>query len=184
MRRLFVVFICLFLMSCVQTTQDEAQPEYGVIVVGQPSYFSHVKTFSWHPVAAKAFLDSNNSGRKALRVYKEAIENELMDKGYQYLHASNTDVVVGFGLAQESQLSDETLYRGTSLSTGVETFYYDNKEAEKGSVYIVFYGRNLNIPDWRVLAQGAMATKFDEEERINRAKQVVSMMLRKVPNAN
>lgn len=183
MRRLVVGFICLLLVSCIQTTSNEVQqPEYGVIVVGPPSYFDNVKTFAWHPVAAKAFLDSKNDGRRAIDLYRESIESRMVGKGYQHIDSITADVIVSFGLAQESELSDETLYKGTSLSTGVQTFYHDHKKAEKGSIYIVFFRQNLTIPDWKVLAQGAMLPKMTTEEMEVRANEIVSMMLRKVPS--
>lgn len=181
MKGLVIGFICFLVVSCVQTTVNEVQPEYGVIVVGVPTYFSHVKTFTWHPIAAKAFLDANHNNHNALDVYKKAIENNMVGKGYTYLDDLHADVVVSFGLAQESQLSDDILYQGTALSTGVETFYYDDKQAEKGSVYIVFFGRNLQVPSWKVLAQGAMLPKMTLDETRIRAEEVVAMMLRRVP---
>lgn len=168
----------------MQTVDKEAHPEYGVIVVGQASYFSYVKTFSWHPVAARAFIEDDDLSKNAIGQYKKAIETEMTSKGYVLVEQSQSDVIVSFGLAQESQLNDEVIYKGTQLSTGVKAFYVDDKEAQKGTVYIAFFGRDLSRPDWEVLVQGAIRPNANKTSNERRTNEVVSLMLRKVPEAN
>jgi hypothetical protein len=168
-------------MSCVETTVSQTPPEYGVITVGNPLYFNNVRTFSWHPVAVKVFLDGESKQQLAIPLFKELIEQQMLAKGYQLVANTENSVMMSFGLAKESLLSDESIYRGTKLSTGVEKFYFDNKPSEKGSIYITFYSGNLNSPDWKVLAQGAIASGLSDEESAQRATDVISLMLSKVP---
>ena len=91
------------------------------------------------------------------------------------------DVVVGFGLAEESELNDNSIFDAVQLYTGVPLYDGKGKLAEKGSLYIVFSVPNSEVIRWRALAQSGIQPKLGTGESKKRISGFVEMLFRHMP---
>jgi hypothetical protein len=111
---------------------------------------------------------------------REAIKEQLSLKGYQ-LKSGAGDVVVGFGLAEESELNDESIFDAIQLSTGVPFYSDDGKVSEKGSLYIAFFVPNSEVIQWQALAQSGIQPDLEPSESKQRVMGFVEMLFRRMP---
>nr|WP_202601766.1 hypothetical protein [Vibrio toranzoniae] len=91
------------------------------------------------------------------------------------------DVVVGFGLAEESELNDESIFDAIKLSTGVPFYNDEGKLAEKGSLYIAFFVPNSEIVQWQALAQSGIQNDIEPSESKQRITGFIEMLFRRMP---
>ena len=90
-------------------------------------------------------------------------------------------MVVGFGLAEESELNDNSIFDAVQLSTGVPFYGGKGKLAEKGSLYIVFSVPNSQVIQWRALAQTGIQADLEASESKERISGFVEMLFRQMP---
>ena len=113
---------------------------------------------------------------------RDAIEEQLTEKGYRLEQGGGVgDVVVGFGLAEESELNDNSIFDAVQLSTGVPFYDGKGKLSEKGSLYIVFSVPNSQVIQWRALAQTGIQADLEASESKERISGFVEMLFRQMP---
>lgn len=158
--------------------------DYGVVTSGDFTFMNQgVQTYSWHPSSEQAYLSKNYDKTEVTDIVRSAIENHLAKKGYQL--ASNGvhgDMVIGFGLAEESELSDQSILNKLNLSTGVPFYNEQGKKAEKGSLYVVFLLPNSAIIQWQALAQSGIQGGLTHSQLDQRISSFVDRLFRDIPN--
>ncbi|MDN3683038.1 DUF4136 domain-containing protein [Vibrio tapetis subsp. quintayensis] len=184
MKFLALALASLFFSGCTQTTAVSPLPSFGVIVVGQESFFDGNQTYSWHTKSDRAYVGDDELGNKILTSYKKAIESEMARKGYRLVDGQSSGMKVAFGIARESELSDEALFSRTQLDTGINSYGVDNKKAdEKGTIYIAFFQGQSNAAQWRVLAQGGYNPHINHDDLENHSAKLMAMLLSRVPQS-
>lgn len=103
-------------------TTQEIPPthNYGVVTSGDFEFMEHgVMTYSWHPESEQVYLSQKYDETVVTDLVRDAIEDQLATKGYQLSqNGAVGDVVIGFGLAEESELNDDSIFDAIKLSTG------------------------------------------------------------------
>ncbi|GEA51909.1 hypothetical protein VIN01S_27130 [Vibrio inusitatus NBRC 102082] len=176
----------MLLSACVTSTPErENNFAVGVVSSGDFQFISkNMSTYAWHPNSGKAFIEEKDQEQSLRQVFDKAIENELAKKGYFRVELSQSpDFVVGYGLALESQLSDDMLFSKTQLSTGIPADDFHNSD-EKGSLVIFMFNFPLLEPKWRALAQSGADLERDPEEHQQQISRYVDTILREMPTAN
>ena len=166
------------------TTQEQPTVhDYGVVTSGDFEFMKDgVKTYSLHPRSEQVYLSQKYDETVETDMVRNAIEDQLSARGYSLEQGSGiSDVVVGFGLAEESELNDNSIFDAVQLSTGVPLYDGKGKLAEKGSLYIVFSVPNSEVIRWRVLAQSGIQPKLGTGESKKRISGFVEMLFRHMP---
>ena len=141
-----------------------------------------VTTYSWHPQSEQVYLSQKYDETLVTDMVRDAIEEQLSEKGYRLEQdGSIGDVVVGFGLAEESELNDNSIFDAVQLSTGVPFYDGKGKLAEKGSLYIVFSVPNSEMIQWRALAQSGIQPQLESGESKQLISGFVEMLFRRMP---
>lgn len=177
-----VVLIAAGLAAC--TTQEvPTTHNYGVVTSGDFDFMKHdVVTYSWHPESEQMYLSQKYDKTVVTDLVRDAIKDQLSMKGYQLnQNGGFSDVVVGFGLAEESELNDESIFDAIKLSTGVPFYNDEGKLAEKGSLYIAFFVPNSEIVQWQALAQSGIQNDVEPSESKQRITGFIEMLFRRMP---
>ncbi|CAK1709846.1 uncharacterized protein DUF4136 [Vibrio crassostreae] len=179
-----VAQLALIAIGLTACTTQELPPthNYGVVTSGDFEFMKHgVMTYSWHPESEQVYLSQKYDETVVNDLVRESIQEQLSNKGYQLKQDGVGDVVVGFGLAEESELNDESIFDAIKLSTGVPFYDGEGKVAEKGSLYIAFFVPNSEVVQWQALAQSGIQTDLEPSERKQRATGFVEMLFRRMP---
>ncbi|WP_210443065.1 DUF4136 domain-containing protein [Vibrio crassostreae] len=179
-----VAQLALIAIGLTACTTQELPPthNYGVVTSGDFEFMKHgVMTYSWHPESEQVYLSQKYDETVVTDLVRESIQEQLSNKGYQLKQDGVGDVVVGFGLAEESELNDESIFDAIKLSTGVPFYDGEGKVAEKGSLYIAFFVPNSKVVQWQALAQSGIQTDLEPSERKQRATGFVEMLFRRMP---
>jgi hypothetical protein len=179
-----VALLALMAIGLTACTTQEIPPthNYGVVTSGDFEFMKHgVMTYSWHPESEQVYLSQKYDETVVTDLVRESIQEQLSNKGYQLKQDGVGDVVVGFGLAEESELNDESIFDAIKLSTGVPFYDGEGKVAEKGSLYIAFFVPNSEVVQWQALAQSGIQTDLEPSERKQRATGFVEMLFRRIP---
>lgn len=177
-----VTLINIGLTAC--TTQEQLPVhDYGVVTSGDFEFMKNgVTTYSWHPQSEQVYLSKKYNETVVTDMVRDAIEEQLTEKGYRLEQGGDVgDVVVGFGLAEESELNDNSIFDAVQLSTGVPFYDGKGKLAEKGSLYIVFSVPNSQVIQWRALAQTGIQADLEASESKERISGFVEMLFRQMP---
>ncbi|WP_135455176.1 DUF4136 domain-containing protein [Vibrio echinoideorum] len=176
-----LALLAMGLAAC--TTQELATTHnYGVVTSGDFDFMKHgVVTYSWHPESEKVYLSQKYDKTVVTDLVRDVIQQQLSTKGYQLKQDGVGDVVVGFGLAEESVLNDDSIFDAIKLSTGVPFYDGDGKLAEKGSLYIAFFVPNSEIVQWQALAQSGIQADLEPNESKQRIAGFVEMLFRRMP---
>ncbi len=185
MKFLLTVLCSLLLAGCVTSTNNAPTTNnLSLLTTGDLSFLtSNTRYFAIHPAISKAYVTDDIDSTKLMSQFETAITEQMVNKGYQQVsYTQSPDVLIGFGIATESQLSDERILSKVGLSAGLIMEGVDTTKYEKGSVVIALFAPNQQLPRWKALAQGL--TKQDrsndiKQERINR---VIRSMLKSVPS--
>lgn len=181
-RAALLALMAVGLTAC--TTQEQpAAHDYGVVTSGDFEFMKDgVTTYSWHPQSEQVYLSQKYDETLVTDMVRDAIEEQLSEKGYRLEQdGSIGDVVVGFGLAEESELNDNSIFNAVQLSTGVPFYDGKGKLAEKGSLYIVFSVPNSEMIQWRALAQSGIQPQLESGESKQRISGFVEMLFRRMP---
>ena len=139
------------------------------------------KAFAWHPTMFAVHASDEVDNEVVIKHMQAAITQAMQAKGYHLASAHETpSVLVGFGLALESEMSDKEILKRAGLVAGLSTAGID-KEYEKGSVLVALFSPHNPIPVWRVLAQGFTDLDNSPEQREQRFERLLSSMLQSVP---
>ena len=179
------VLVSLMIIGLTACTSQEQLPvhDYGVVTSGDFEFMKNgVTTYSWHPQSEQVYLFKKYNETVVTDMVRDAIEEQLTEKGYRLKQGWGVgDVVVGFGLAEESELNDNSIFDADQLSTGVPFYDGRDKLVEKGSIYIVFSVPNSQVIQWRALAQTGIQTDLEASESKERISGFVEMLFRQMP---
>ena len=179
------VLMTLMSIGLTACTTQEQMPvhDYGVVTSGDFEFMKNgVTTYSWHPQSEQVYLSKKYNETVVTDMVRDAIEEQLTEKGYRLEQGGGVgDVVVGFGLAEESELNDHSIFDAVQLSTGVPFYDGKGKLAEKGSLYIVFSVPNSQVIQWRALAQTGIQADLEASESKERISGFVEMLFRQMP---
>ena len=177
------VTLAVSLMGCT-TEPTPMKHDFGVVTSGDFTFMNQgVQTYSWHPSSEQAYLSKNYDKTEVTDIVRSAIEDHLTQKGYRLANnGAQGDVVIGFGLAQESELSDQAILNRLNLSTGVPFYNEKGKKAEKGSLYIVFLLPNSAVIQWQALAQSGIQGGLTHSQLDQRISSFVDRLFRDIPN--
>ncbi|CDT71146.1 DUF4136 domain-containing protein [Vibrio coralliirubri] len=176
--------LALMAIGLTACTSQEIPPthNYGVVTSGDFDFMKHgVMTYSWHPESEKVYLSQKYDETVVTDLVRDSIQEQLSSKGYQLKQNGVGDVVVGFGLAEESELNDESIFDAIKLSTGVPFYDGEGKVAEKGSLYIAFFVPNSEVVQWQALAQSGIQPDLEPSESKQRITGFVEMLFRRIP---
>lgn len=138
--------------------------------------------FAWHPSLENVVADERLDGDKVVRHMRASITQIMESKGYRLVPIDESpDLLLGFGLALESDMSDAEILSKAGLVAGLSTAGIDNEQYEKGSVLVVLFKPMQLEPVWRVLAQGFTDFKQSGKARQQRFDELISLMLRSIP---
>lgn len=170
-------------LTACTTQQQLPVHDYGVVTSGDFEFMKNgVTTYSWHPQSEQVYLSKKYNETVVTDMVRDAIEEQLTEKGYRLEQGGGVgDVVVGFGLAEESELNDNSIFDAVQLSTGVPFYDRKGKLAEKGSLYIVFSVPNSQVIQWRALAQTGIQADLEASESKERISGFVEMLFRQMP---
>lgn len=179
------VLMTLMSIGLTACTTQEQLPvhDYGVVTSGDFEFMKDgVTTYAWHPQSEQVYLSKKYNETVVTDMVRGAIEEQLTEKGYRLEQGGGVgDVVVGFGLAEESELNDNSIFDAVQLSTGVPFYDGKGKLAEKGSLYIVFSVPNSQVIQWRALAQTGIQADLEASESKERISGFVEMLFRQMP---
>ncbi len=158
--------------------------DFGVVTSGDFTFMENgVQTYSWHPSSEQVYLSKNYDKTEVTDIVRSAIADHLVQKGYRQANVgAQGDVVIGFGLAEESELSDQAILNRLNLSTGVPFYNDRGKKAEKGSLYIVFLLPNSTVIQWQTLAQSGIQSGLTHSELDQRISGIIDKLFRDIPN--
>ncbi|MGR5337136.1 DUF4136 domain-containing protein [Vibrio gigantis] len=179
-----VALLALMAIGLTACTTQEIPPthNYGVVTSGDFDFMKHgVLTYSWHPESEQVYLSQKYDETVVTDLVRDAIQEQLSSKGYQLKQDGVGDVVVGFGLAEESELNDESIFDAIKLSTGVPFYDGEGKVAEKGSLYIAFFVPESEVVLWQALAQSGIQPDLEPSESKQRITGFVEMLFRRMP---
>ncbi|MDL5027271.1 DUF4136 domain-containing protein [Vibrio satsumensis] len=179
-----VALLALMAIGLTACTTQEIPPthNYGVVTSGDFDFMKHgVLTYSWHPESEQVYLSQKYDETVVTDLVRDAIQEQLSSKGYQLKQDGVGDVVVGFGLAEESELNDESIFDAIKLSTGVPFYDGEGKVAEKGSLYIAFFVPESEVVLWQALAQSGIQPDLEPSESKQRITGFIDMLFRRMP---
>lgn len=182
----FTPFILMFLLAGCTTTEYQSTQQLTKVITGDLSHFAQQQhTFSWYPDRSKTFLPSNANKALFTQYTQDAITKIMQDKGYTLVdNTQQADFLIGYGLAIESELSDEEIFDKVGNTVGLVVNHLDPAEFQKGSAFIAFYQPQTLYPQWQVLAQGIAKNKVSSQARKNNINAVMYAMLNQVPRRN
>ncbi|GIU10269.1 MULTISPECIES: DUF4136 domain-containing protein [unclassified Shewanella] len=175
----------LLLAGC--STTDSAEAEVAatrttMVTTGDLTMLSQSsKAFSWHPTMFAVHASDEVDNEVVIKHMQAAITQAMQAKGYHLAKSHETpSVLVGFGLALESEMSDKEILKKAGLVAGLSTAGVDD-EYEKGSVLVALFSPYNPVPVWRVLAQGFTDLDNSPLQREQRFERLLSTMLQSVP---
>lgn len=174
------------LTACVTTTvENENNFAIGVVTSGDFQFIrANAHTYAWHPDSGKTFLEADMDKKTIRHMFNEAIQRNLAEKGYVRVNLNQSpDFVVGYGVAIESQLSDDELFNKVHMSTGIPADDFHNGE-EKGSLLIAMFNYPLLETKWKALAQSGADAERDPEHSEKKIQDYVNTVLKDMPQAN
>ncbi|GIU30383.1 DUF4136 domain-containing protein [Shewanella sp. MBTL60-007] len=173
------------LVGCSSAKHVEAEmaaTRTTMVTTGDLELLSHsTKAFAWHPDMFAVHASDEVDSKAVIKHMKAAITQAMEAKGYHLASAHESpSVLVGFGVALESEMSDKEILKRAGLVAGLSTEGV-NKEYEKGSVLVALFSPHSTMPVWRVLAQGFTDLDNSPEQREQRFERLLSAMLKPVP---
>ncbi|NQZ93531.1 MAG: DUF4136 domain-containing protein [Moritella sp.] len=178
-----IPFILMFVLAGCTTTEYVKITPLTKIVIGDLTNFAQQQhTFAWYPNRSKTFLPDSANKTLFTEYTQGAITQIMQNKGYTLVdEPQQADFLIGYGLAIESELSDEEIFAKVGNKVGLVLNHLDPTEFQKGSAFIAFYQPQTLQPQWQVLAQGIAKNKVSTEERKKNIYAVMYSMLNKVP---
>ncbi|MEZ9200236.1 DUF4136 domain-containing protein [Shewanella sp. 10N.286.54.B9] len=182
-------YIAAILLGLMALTGCSSQPTEELQVIrttmvtsGDLSVInSSTKVFDWHPTMFAVHANDEVNKQVVVAHMKSAISKAMLAKGYRQATTHETpNILVGFGLALESEMSDKEILERAGLVPGLSTQGVDDKY-EKGSVLVALFTPHNPQPIWRVLAQGFTELDKKPADREQRFEQLLSTMLKPVP---
>ncbi len=184
MKYLMSVLCSVLLVGCVSSTHTvPPSNNVSLLTTGDLSFLSHQsQRFAIHPSISQAYITDKLDSAQLTTQIESAIVTQMVKKGYiQVSYTQSPDLLVGFGLATETQLSDQEILSKIGLSAGLVTADVDSEKFEKGSVVVALFSPNQPLPKWKVLAQGMTEIERSDDSRQQRIDKLMQSMLRSIP---
>jgi hypothetical protein len=154
------------LIACVSTAVEPPSLPVATITSGDMGFIpANATRYAWHPRSGNSYLDSSYDAQSIDDYISQAIRAKLVNKGYQEVSlVENPDFLIGYGIAVESQLSDNQLFAKTLLNTGIVIDISNQpkgSEIEKGTVLLGLYSAGPEMQShWVAMTQGAVSPQF------------------------
>lgn len=181
----FALAMTLSLTGCTTaTTAPKVNYSYGIATTGDFSFLPNqaVSTYAWKKGPVVARVSSELDGDRYLAVIRSLIDNEMAQKGYIKIDASQSpSMLMDFGIATESKMNDQEIFKSTQISTGIQVAAAPGEKGEKGTIYVAAFAPNSDFPRWRVLAQGPTEQRVDDPQEHEEMQRIISLMLNTVP---
>ena len=180
----FMTFILVFILAGCTTTEYNNSNRITKVVTGDLTHYPQQNsTFAWYPSHSKTFLPDSANKTLFTRYTTSAITRIMQDKGYTLVDdIQQADFLVGYGLAIESELSDDEIFDKVGTTVGLSLNHLDPEQFQKGSAFIAFYQPLTLQPEWQVLAQGITENNKSEQARKNTIYAVMLSILNQVPS--
>lgn len=181
-KQIIPFILMVVLTSCTTTEYVTTTPITKIITGDLTNFEQQQRTFAWYPGQSKTFLPSSANETLLTQYTEEAISKVLQNKGYILVETpQQADFLVGYGLAVESELSDEEIFDKVGNTVGLVLSHHQATEFQKGSALIAFYKPQTLQPQWQVLAQGIAKNKASNQARKNNIYAVMHSMLNHIP---
>ncbi|WP_394147864.1 DUF4136 domain-containing protein [Shewanella atlantica] len=183
-KKLSCLLLTFILTACVTVDVPKSNPTRATMVTsGDLSFLSsNTPRFAWHPSLARVAAEEGVND-KVVDLMRSSMMKVMQSKGYHLVSVDESpDLLLGFGVALESQMSDTQILDKAGLVPGLSTFGVDADKHEKGSVLLALFHPHMAEPAWRVLAQGFTDSDQSRDERQQRVDELVSLMLAAVPS--
>ncbi|WP_144209467.1 DUF4136 domain-containing protein [Shewanella donghaensis] len=180
---LWMSLFIVLLAGCTtyETVNSPAPSRMTMVTTGDLGFIPPAaKTFGWHPTMFSVHTANKLNDEELVRHMRQSITKIMQQKGYAYVSESPS-ILVGFGMALESEMSDKEIMEKAGLVAGLSTNGVDD-EYEKGSVLVALFTPLRQDPIWRVLAQGFTDTGKKIDDREQRFDILTTRMLHAVPN--
>ncbi|MCK8044198.1 DUF4136 domain-containing protein [Shewanella sp. 1CM18E] len=181
----WVAMLSLILLTACSSTgseQEIAATRTTMVISGDLSSLNNGSTaFAWHPTMFAVHANDEVDEAMVSQHMQSALTQVMQNKGYHLASLNEKpSILVGYGLALESEMSDKEILKKAGLVAGLSTEGVDDKY-EKGSVLVALFNPTSPMPVWRVLAQGFTELDKTPEQREQRFEQLLSSMLKPVP---
>jgi len=179
-----IPLILMFILAGCTTTEYSNSNRLTKIVTGDLTHFPQQNsTFAWYPNHSKTYLPDSANKVLFTRYTTNAITRIMQDKGYTLVDdIQQADFIIGYGLAIESELSDDEIFDKVGTTVGLSLNHLDPEQFQKGSAFIAFYQPQTLQPEWQVLAQGIAKNNTSEQARKHSIYAVMLSMLNQVPS--
>ncbi|QQX78899.1 DUF4136 domain-containing protein [Shewanella sp. KX20019] len=170
------------LMGCSSSEVTDHPISTTMVSTGDLSQLNRsVRVFGWHPTMFAVHASDKVDEKVVIAHMQHAITQAMQAKGYRLATTNEVpSILVGFGLALESEMSDKEILKRAGLVAGLSTQGVDEKY-EKGSVLVAIFSPYNPMPIWRVLAQGFTELDKNPTAREQRFEQLLSTMLKPLP---
>ncbi|MEC4726952.1 DUF4136 domain-containing protein [Shewanella sp. D64] len=154
-----------------------------MVATGDLGFLSpQTRDFAWHPTLAKVIADDRVDNDTVIKNMQFSLKKVMEAKGYRLVsNQYSPALLVGFGVALSSDMSDSEILNKAGLVPGLSTFGVDMEKYEKGSVLVALFNPKFPEPVWRALGQGFTDFEKDGAERQQGVNDFVSIMLISVP---
>lgn len=176
-----IVLVASTTFGCVQVPyqNENSHTQLSISSVRDlPTVYAKGSTFSVLPTHAKKQSLSAKQLQAFYQLYANKIIENLEAQGYQYVASGQTDFEVGYLVALEQDLSDDTINEKFGVSPGLHVT--DN--LEKGSFLIYIEDKESLQRIWRGAVQGFVQEEFTPVEREQRVVNVINMVLSQFNN--
>ena len=176
------LILVLLLIGCTTTEYPEAQRITKIVTGDLTNLPSQQKTFAWYPAQNKTFLPANENRDLVVNNTETSITKIMQKKGYNLVSIEHDpDFLIGYGLALESQLSDDEIFGKVGMVVGLSIEGVDKDRFQKGTALVAIYLPGDDMPKWRVLAQGFTDTNKSKQSRKDNIYAVMLSMLSPIP---
>ncbi len=184
-KKLSCLLLTFILTACVTVDVPKSNPTRATMVTtGDLGFLSQsTPRFAWHPSLARVAAEEGVNDDNVVGLMRASMTKAMEAKGYRLVSIDDSpDLLVGFGIALESEMSDAEILDKAGLVPGLSTVGVDADKHEKGSVLVALFHPRMAEPAWRVLAQGFTDSEQSRDERQQRVDELVSLMLGGVPS--
>lgn len=176
------LILVLLLIGCTTTESPKIQRVTKIVTGDLTGFPSQHKSFAWYSSQDNAFLPANENRDLVISNTEASITKIMQEKGYNLVPIEqNPDFLIGYGLALESQLSDDEIFGKVGMVVGLSIDGVDQNRFQKGSALVAIYQPGDDMPKWRVLAQGFTDTNKSMKNRKDNIYGVMLSMLSPIP---
>lgn len=170
--------LSVMLLGCVQVPQEQASKQNQLAISSVrdiPVSYSADSVFALSPKYVQESSLTPEQTQAAYHFYAQALIDNLQAHGFSRAVAlQKPDFYVGFGVALEADLSDQTINEKFGVTPGLPK----HEGLDKGSILIYIEDVQTGKKVWRGTAQGFAHQDLDKKQREIRAKNVVAAVMK------